>query len=82
MRTTGEIVRHYGFLTKTVRFPAGTEFRVATDASGVSGIIGWIESHEIPREAALWPFPFPVYREDVDVETATRARRIQRRAAQ
>lgn len=80
MKTSKEIVRNWGWLTRAVTIPAGADFRVATDAPGISGIIGWLESHSVPAAAAGWPFPFPVYREDVDADTACRARRIMRNA--
>lgn len=80
VKTTREITRAYGWLAKSITIPPGADFTVATDAAGITGIIGWLESHSIPGEARGWPFRFPVYRGDVDVETATRATRIQRRA--
>ena len=80
MKTTREIVRAYGWLSKSITIPAGADFTVATDAPGLSGIIGWLESHAVPPEARGWPFRFPVYRGDVDARTASMAARIQRRA--
>lgn len=80
MKTTKEITRAYGWLSKTVTIPPGADFTVATDAGGITGIVGWLESHAVPAEARNWPFRFPVYAGDTDADTACMARRIQRRA--